>query len=160
MPGGLSAADTRALTENLADISSLCKKLNLTFENITDFIEMYKKSNENISNIAGQTNLLSLNASIEAARAGEVGKGFAVVASEIRNLSDSTNKLIEDNNRDAEDIVPKINESLNNIKELVTEIEVMNEHISSIDSANQEVAAQSICVMNMSDDLKQKVEEI
>ena len=155
-----SANEATTLAQHIQEISNFCQELNSSLASLSDFINIYKASNEDISSIAGQTNLLSLNASIEAARAGEAGRGFAVVASEIRELSDSTKKLIVENNAKAEEIIPKINASIDSIKDLIENINEMNEKVATIAATSEEISSQTSCVQSMADELRDAVENI
>jgi methyl-accepting chemotaxis protein len=56
-------------------------------QGLDSFIAELNSMAGDVTQIAHQSNLLSLNAAIEAARAGELGRGFAVVAKEFRTLS-------------------------------------------------------------------------
>ncbi|AZK46642.1 methyl-accepting chemotaxis protein [Paenibacillus lentus] len=91
-----------------------------------------------ISEIAQQTNLLSLNASIEAARAGEAGSGFAVVATEIRNLASQVSVSSEGINK----MMYTINEEIRVVSEttentsliLQDQVNMVNSTIESLTS--------------------------
>lgn len=96
-----SAAKAQIVSEEgQKTVSSLISEMDtirVEVQNLSEDVQQLNKQSseigaiaEVITQIANQTNLLSLNAAIEAARAGEQGRGFAVVAEEVRKLAYQT----------------------------------------------------------------------
>lgn len=156
----VTADDAGSVAQVVSEVMKQCETISKSLELFVDFSNLYVESNTNIAGIANKTNLLSLNASIEAARAGEMGRGFAVVAGEIRTLASSTKELIEVNDKQAAETLPKIKESIELIKDLLDSISVLNERVVNIAASTEEISAQSDAIRNMSNLMQEEVNSI
>lgn len=136
----------RIAAEIINEIQNLEKKSS----SIDDIIEV-------ISEIADQTNLLSLNASIEAARAGEAGKGFAVVATEIRALADRSKESINNIKSIIEGIQSDTKKAVNIAREVEN---VMHMQESAVSNTTKSYMNINESVENLVVYLKQIVENV
>lgn len=116
-------ADMQNVGAAMQSINESMKKLQQAIDKVGSASEEITKITGVISDIADETNLLSLNASIEAARAGEAGKGFAVVATEIGKLAQTSSNsvhniesLISEINVLVKDAVSQAGDSVDNIQ--------------------------------------------
>ena len=138
------------VTASVKDISDTINSTNESAKSISEFTQA-------ITDIATQTNLLSLNASIEAARAGDAGRGFAVVADEIRQLADQSSnsadkiksiveKLLADS-ASSVSVLEKLNESFGvqaqQLESTKDNMESMSGNVASVKNTSSDISKQA-----------------
>lgn len=104
------------LQKSNQEVTRVTEEIALAISGTSASADKIKEAANLITSIAGQTNLLSLNASIEAARAGDAGRGFAVVATEISNLSEESNKAASEIQTIIEELVYNSEQSVQKIQ--------------------------------------------
>lgn len=110
------------------------KNMMETFETLQGALDQIKRYTVGISEVADQTDLLSLNASIEAARAGEQGRGFVVVAEEVSKLAKMSQELVENINSCIEEVEKRSDE----LRQSITDSdEAMAHNVRSMDETQK-----------------------
>lgn len=126
--------DLNKANQQFEEVQQLVVRQRTLAEDMLHYTGQASKVVHAVTDLAGQSNMLALNASIEAARAATAGKGFAVVAEEMRKLSSHITALSTDVNRLLTGLSEMIQQSASSTHTTET---VMDQSMVYIKQANQ-----------------------
>lgn len=152
-----NASESNGISVSMAEVVTFCGQLRGELSRIQDLLIKLEENNNEITNVADETNLLALNASIEAARAGESGRGFAIIAENIKKLSDLSKDTASDSDSNKEQIQGAITDLLTDAEKIIEIIDTVNERITNLAASTEEIAASADTMKTVSAALKEKL---
>jgi methyl-accepting chemotaxis protein len=166
----IAEADSKAADELAVHAEDGMNVVDGTFSKVAEIgssVDDIQEMVQIISDIAGQTNLLAMNAEIEAAHAGEAGKGFSVVAGEIRNLAEAAGNSSREIDARTKAIIDTIEQassmreaSIEALKGVIERIQSVARSVAEIYSNASEIRAGSRQIQASVESLKRESEQI
>ncbi len=148
---------THKSNENAKTGGALMQEMLSAVVNIGEKSHAISEIIKTISDIAFQTNILSLNASIEAARAGEAGKGFSVVATEVSNLAAKSQEAAQNTEALIKDSVAAVDNGTNianrAYEEMNTIVDDISRVTSEIERINRAAVEQKDSIASINDNM-------
>lgn len=155
-----NASESTGINMLMIEVVEFSEQLRESLSVIETLTQSLTANNEEITNVAEETNLLSLNASIEAARAGSAGRGFSIIAENIKKLAESSKDTAADSEENQQKIRGAVETLQQKAEQLISIIENVNLKVTSLAAATEEIAAAATEVGEISTDLKSKMEEL
>jgi twitching motility protein PilJ len=143
------------MREQIQETAKRIKRLGESSQQISEIVEL-------ISDIAEQTNILSLNAAIQAAMAGEAGRGFAVVADEVQRLAERSaeatkqiSDLVKTIQADTNEAVASMEQATHGVVEATRLADAAGQALGEIESVSEQL---SNLIVNISRDAHRQSE--
>ncbi|PUU88340.1 MAG: methyl-accepting chemotaxis sensory transducer [Halanaerobium sp.] len=152
------------VNQRISGVRSAFASVNQLGQQLSEKIETIMEIVDTVEDIAGQTNLLSLNASIEAARSSDNGRGFTVVAEEVRELAEESQQAVEIIRKNLGEFTEHVETLSSSISEQFSNLEASNQALEEVaessNSATNDIESATDQVVDIVSSLNEETKKI
>lgn len=155
-----NAEESVRVSGEIQQVDIFCDRLKESLAEIESLLNTLTQNNEQVSSIALQTNILSINATIEASHAGAAGKGFAVVAGAINDLAQTSQDAAVSSGESHQSIRVAVQTIMKESEELGNVVSEVSGRTQRLAAATEEIATSLAELSQTSADIQSQMSSL